>query len=251
MWASGHHAGLTHPAILETMGPRESAPTEAIRSWMLEGTRGGESVADRVKAGGDRFEDFERSLLTFGDEAGQLDQALRLLGDFYTRKHRLMLHVKKELAYPVVTGLAACFIAPLPILIVVGNAGAYLAAALTGVALVLLGGGALIAAVATRYGRRPAMARARFARALATGIQAGLTLPRAVRLAADASAHPEIVAHVRRATDRQLGTTSITDSVADCPHLTPELLAVLRTAEETGDFQPLERLAELYEDGFR
>lgn len=250
MWASGHSAGLAHPSILEMMGPRESQPTESIRRWLLDGTGKGMGIDDLVASGGERFEDFERALLAFGAEAGKLDEAFRLLGDFYTSKHTLMLRVKKDLTYPLVTGLAACFIAPLPLLFF-GHIAAYLIISLAGAAWILLGSGAMIAAVAARYGRRPAMARARMARALATGIQAGLPLPRAVRLAADASAHPEIISFVRRGTDQELGTRSITDSLHGCPHLTPEFLGVLDTAERTGDFAPLRRLAELYEDGFR
>lgn len=250
MWASGQGAGLTHPAILETIGPRESRRTEAIRQWLLRGTRRGVGIADLVRPADAPFDDFERALLAFGDEAGHLDEALRLLGDLYTSKHRLMLRVKKELAYPLVTAVAACFIGPVPLL-VFGQPFAYLVVAGGGAAWVLLGSGALIAAVAARFARQPAFARARMARALTTGIEAGLPLPRAIRLAADASAHPDIRAFVNRATDRQLGTSSIGESLAGCPHLTPELAAVVTTAETTGDFSPLRRLAELYEDGFR
>lgn len=250
MWASGHSAGLPHPAVLEMMGPRESQPTESIRRWLLEGTGKGMGIDEVVQSGGERFEDFERALLAFGAEAGTLDEAFRLLGDFYTSKHTLMLRVKKDLTYPLVTGLAACFIAPLPLL-VLGHTAAYFAIAVAGAAWILLGSGAMITAASKRYGRRPAMARARMARALATGVQAGLPLPRALRFAADASAHPEITAFVWRATDRQLGTRSLTESLHGCPHLTSEFLAVLDTAERTGDFGPVRRLAELHEDGFR
>ncbi|HUH13612.1 MAG TPA: type II secretion system F family protein, partial [Longimicrobiales bacterium] len=91
----------------------------------------------------------------------------------------------------------------------------------------------------------------RMARALATAVAAGLPLPRAVRLAADASANPDIRAFVGALGEQRLATASIGDSLAGCPHLTPELAAVLATAERTGDFGPLARLATMYEDGFR
>lgn len=250
MWAQGHRAGLSHPASLEAMGARESPATERARQWLLRGTGRGVGIDDLVRPADAPFEDFERALLAFGDEAGALDDALRLLGDFYTSKHRLMLEVRKQLAYPLFTGLAACFIAPLPLLFF-QETGLYLITALAGVAWILLGSGALVAAIAARFGRAPALARARMARALAAAIQAGLPLDRAVRLAADASAHPGIRAFVARASDRRLATSSISDSLRGCPHLTPEFLGVLATAEATGDFSPLARLAELYEEGFR
>lgn len=160
MWGSGHSAGLAHPAILEMMGPRQSRPTESIRQWLLDGTGKGMGIDELVVSGEGRFEDFERALLAFGAEAGKLDEAFRLLADFYTSKHTLMLRVKKDLTYPLVTGLAAWFIALLPLLIL-GQTAAYLIIPLGGAAWILLGSGAMIAAVAARYGRRPALARAR------------------------------------------------------------------------------------------
>ena len=232
------------------MGVRESPVTEAARQWLLQGTRRGASVSELVNTGGQQFEEFERTLLVLGDESGQLEKSLRLLGDFYARKHKLMLWVRKQMAYPFFTALAACFIAPFPLLFF-GNTTAYLISALSCAAVLLLASQSFIAAVAARYGRKPPLARARMARALATAIEAGLTLPRAVRLAADASANAEIRSFVNRISEQRLATTSISKSLAGCPHLTPEFVGMLATAEHTGDFTPLSRLAELYEDGFK
>ena len=250
MWAAGHGAGLTHPASFEAMGVRESRAVEGMRQWLLSGTRRGSDLTTLVRSGAGRFEELDRALLTLGDESGRLDGALRLLADFHTRKHQLMLWVKKKMAYPVITLLAACFVAPLPLL-VAGNTRGYLSLALAGVLVLVLNSSALLAATAARYGRRPPLARARMARALATAVEAGLPLPRAVRLAAEASGHPAIRDFVAAIGERQLATSSLSESLTACPHLTPEFTAVLATAERTGDFSPLARLAELYEDGFR
>jgi type II secretory pathway component PulF len=250
MWSAGHSAGLSHPASLENMGERESAAVEDMRRWLLAGTRRGADLATLVKTGGARFEDFERALLTLGAESGRLDQALQLLAGFYTKKHQLMLWIRKKMVYPAFTLLAACFVAPLPLL-VAGNTAAYVVIALSGVALIALNSAGLIAAAAARYGRRPPLARARMARALATAVEAGLPLPRAVRLAAEASAHSAIRQFVARLDERRLATSPVSESLAGCPHLTPEFVAILATAEHTGDYTPLSRLAELYEDGFR
>ena len=250
MWAVGHSAGFAHPKSLETMGPRASANTERVRAWLLEGTTRGRPLAELLRSGGTRFEEFERALLTLGEESGRLDDAFRLLGDFYTKKHQLMLWVKKKMAYPLFTGLAACFIAPLK-LAFTGRAVAYFAFAFGAAALLLATSGSLVAAVAASYGRKPPLARARMARALATAVEAGLTLPRAVKLAADASASPEIRAFVQRYSEKQLSARSISVSLAGCPHLTPDFLGMLDVAERTGDFMQLTRLAELYEDGFQ
>lgn len=250
MWTTAHDAGFPYSKALETIGERQSSRTEEARRWLLEGTRRGRDLAELVRRGGGRFEDFERSLLTWGEETGHLDDALRLLGDFYQKKHALMLWVKKQLAYPLLTALLACFIAPFPLLFF-GHAGAYLVAALSGVAILLLASKGIVMALAARYGRKPALARARMARALATAIEAGLPVQRAVRLAVDASANPAIRSYVAAIDERRLSTTSIGDTLARCPHVTPELAATVATAESTGDFSALTRLAELYEDGFR
>jgi type II secretory pathway component PulF len=250
MWAVGHSAGFPHPKSLETMGPRASADTEQVRAWLLEGTAKGRGIVDLVRTGGKRFEDFERALLTLGEESGRLDEALRLLADFYMKKHQLMLWVKKKMAYPLFTALAACFIAPLP-LAFSGSTGTYFVAAFGSVALLLFASGGIVATVAARYGRKPPLARARMARALSTAISAGLTIPRAVRLAADASTNPEIRAFVHRQSEKQLSARPMAVSLAGCPHLTPDFMAMLDVAERTGDFGALARLAELYEDGFR
>ena len=250
MWRVGHSAAFAHPKSLETMGPRESAPTEAVRLWLLAGTTRGRGVEELVKSGGRRFEEFERALLTLGEESGRLDDALRLLGDFYMRKHQLMLRVKNQMTYPLFTGLAACFIAPL-LLLVKGHTTAYLVSAFGAATFLALSAGGIVAGVAAAYGRKPPLARARMARALATAVEAGLALPRAIRLAADASANPDIRAFVMRQSEQQLTARSIAASLDGCPHLTPEFTGFLQTAEATGDFSSLTRLAELYEDGFR
>lgn len=243
-------AGFAHHKAFETMGPRQSVLTEEIRQWLLAGTKRGRPLEEVVKAGARRFEEFERALLTLGEESGSLEEALRLLADFYMKKHLLMQWVKKQMVYPVFTGLAACFIAPFPLLFF-GHPGAYAMTAGSGVLILLSSAGGMIAAAAARYGRQPAMARARMARALTTAIEAGLTLGRAMRLAADASANPEIRAFIARIGERELSTQSIGESLSGCPHLTPEFVAIVATAERTGDFSGLAKLADLYEDGFR
>lgn len=250
MWRTMCAAGFAHPKAFETMGTRQSLPTEQVRQWLLDGTTRGQSVVDVVKAGGSRFEEFERALLTLGDESGRLEQVLGQLAVFYTRKHLLMLWVKKKMAYPFFTGIFACLIAPLQLLFF-GHERLYMLIAGSGIAALMLGAGTIIAATSAYYGRKPPLVRARMARALVTAIEAGLTLPRALRLAADASASPEIRAFVGRLSERQLANASLQQTLTDCPHMTPEFAAIVATSERTGDFGGLARLAELYEDGFR
>ena len=250
MWRAGYAAAFTHPKSFETMGPRAAPTVEAARRWLLDGTKRGRDVAELVAAGGARFEAFERALIPLGEESGNLDNTLRILADFYMKKHKLMLWVKKQMAYPFFTALFACVIAPLQLLLF-GHERAYFVIAGSGIAGILLGASSIVVAVAARYGRKPPLARARMARGLATAIEAGLPLGRAVRLAADASASPEIRAFVAAKSEHQLIAGTIAATLAGCPHLTPDFIAVLQTSELTGDFGAIARLAELYEDGFR
>jgi type II secretory pathway component PulF len=250
MWHAGFSAAFTHPQTLETMATRESAGVEDARRWVLGGVKRGRGVTETVRAGGDRFDDFERALIALGEESGRLEHTLRLLADYFTRKHRFMLWVKKQMAYPMMTTFAACFIAPFPLLFY-GYPAAYFASAISAAALLVAGGGALVIAASKTFGRKPHVARALFTRALAMAIEAGLPLDRALRLAADASANDEIRAYFDGQSNRVLGGTSIAATLAACPHVTPELLTVIDTAERTGDFTVVTRLADLYEGGFK
>jgi type II secretory pathway component PulF len=250
MWCAGQSAGLTIAHTLETMGPRELPNVESARRWLLDGVTRGRSIADLVKAGGSRFESFETSLLTLGEETGTLEQSLRLLAEFYSRKHRLMLWVKKQMAYPFFSAFFACFIAPLQLL-VMGYAGAYLVIAGGSLVALFSAGGSIIVGVSKFFGNKPRLVRARFIRSLATAIEAGLPLPRSVRLAADASANDEIRTYIRGFSERQLMERPIADTLARCPLMMPDMLAIIETAERTGDFGILSRFADLYEDGFR
>ena len=159
MWRTMYSAGFPHPKTFETMGVRQSALTEQIRLWLLVGTKRRRSIADLVKAGGTRFEEFERALLTLGEESGRLDQCLRLLSAFYMKKYLLMLWVKKKMVYPFVTGFFACLIAPVPLL-VFGHPRVYFALAGSGIAAILFGSGAIVAATSAHYGRKAALVRA-------------------------------------------------------------------------------------------
>ena len=251
MWRAGAAAGFTVPKTLETMGPRGAPHVEELRLWLLDGTREGKDVAQLVRLGRTRFDAFESAMLMLGDESGTLENSLRLLADFYARKHRLMLAVRKQMAYPLFTGIFATLIAPFPLLYF-GHTLAYLATVTVGLAGWILSGGAIVVAFANRYGRKPALVRARLARALATAIEAGLPLPRAVRLAADASANEDVKAFVRAIDEPTLGSQPIAVTLASCPHMSPDFLAVLQVAERTGDCRTsLARVADSYEDGFR
>lgn len=249
-WRAGVSAGLTHPTILAQVGETRGT-TKALRAHLLAGTAAGRDIATLVKAGRHLLEPFEVALLTLAEEGGQLEYVLGQLADFHMRQYKLILNVRKHLAYPMFVSLAAAVLLPLP-LVFAGHGGAYLIAAGGGVATWFLAGGAVFARLAQRFQRRPAFVRARFARALALTVGAGLPLGRSALLAAEASGDPGLVAHLRRQGERRLVSQPLTTSLRGAPMMTPELQSALIVAGQTGDFAlTLGKLADLYEDGFR
>lgn len=249
-WRAGVSAGLTHPRILATLNPSRGT-TAKVRQLFLEGTTAGQGIAALVRQRPALFEPFEASLLTLGDESGQLEPVLAALGEFFFRQYRMMLKVRSRMMYPMFLGLAATFIGPLP-LVFMGQARTYVAITVMGLIAWATVGGSWLAGRAQAYQRRPEFVRARLARALATAIEAGLPLGRAATLAVRASGSPALVAHVRRFEERALTSQPISATLAGAAGITPEFLASLQVAERTGDFTTtMRRLAELYEDGFR
>ncbi len=249
-WRMGLSAGLTHPAILSKSIARGGL-VGRIRDYLLAGTSRGEGVASLVRKAPQLFEPFESALLAMGEESGQLDLTLTQLADFHTRQYRVILAVRKWMSYPLFVSLFAVVALPLP-LVFAGRVTAYWIAAGFGLVAWFAFGGFVFGGLAQRYQRRPQFVRARFARTLALCIGAGLPLPRAALLAAEASGDPALLAQLRRLGERRPASQPLSASLEGAPVLTPELRAALIVAEQTGDFAgPVGRLADLYEDGFK
>ena len=249
-WRMGLAAGLSHPMILSKPIARGGL-VGAIRDHLLEGTSQGKDIAALTRSGARYFEPFEAAILSMGEESGQLEEMLTHLADFHTKQYRVILQVKKWLSYPLFVSLFAVVILPIP-LIFRGMMTAYWTATIGGLISWFAFGGIAIGRLAQRYQRRPPFVRARFARTLSLCIGAGLPLPRAVTLAADASGDPLLARHVRRFGERALASQPLSVTLAQAPVMTPELHAALLVAEKSGDYAgPVGRLADLYEDGFR
>ncbi len=251
MWRAAVHAGLTNEHALKTIGRRGAPHVEEMRDWLLDGARRGQRVTYLVRTGGKRFEPMERAILVLGEETGTFEEALHLLAQFYQSKHKLILWIKKQMAYPMFTALCMVFIAPFPLLYF-GQTLAYVGFVTTGCVAWITSGGSFLMMMAQRYGARPELVRARFARALATGVEAGVPLPRAIRLAAEAAADPALSAFVNRMDEHQLAADGLHETFAAAPHMSADMIGVLAVADRTGDFtNTLRKLADLYEDGFR
>ena len=248
MWQTGYRAGLSHANVLETMGERTDSPdTEAWRRKIIAGTTARRTLASIAKANSSLVQPFEAALLVAGEESGSLEQALRSLGDHFQGEHRLLLKVWSKLTYPLMVSLVAVLILPLP-LVVQGMVKQYWVLVAIGLALWYGLGGSLVAVIATRYASRREFVLGRLARALANGIEAGLSLDRVVTLAADISGDSQIVTHVRKIPPRERGARPISEIFEGCDAIPPEMISAMRVGELSGDYSgSLRKMAELYD----
>ena len=217
-WHAAMRMGATNPRIVDMIGPR---PTS--------------------------LQPFEAALIEFGEESGSLEQSLSALVAHFKAEHKLLLRIWSKLTYPLIVSLAFIVIGPVP-LIFMGQTRTYLISVLGGLALWYGLGGGVIVGLAANYANRREFVLTRLARTIAAGIEAGLPLDRVVILAVQATAHPELTAHVKRFSARQLGTQSLSETFAGCPVIPPEMVAAIKVAEVSGDFSgALRKLADLYE----
>jgi type II secretory pathway component PulF len=251
MWLAGCHAGLPHPRVLEALGPFARSPrTEALRQYLLAGTKRRQALATLVRDKPALFAPFEAALLVLGEESGALEQCLRLLADYFAAEHRMMRWVKQKMSYPLTEMLAAAVIGPLPLLFN-GHSALYLPAAAAGLAVCSLAGGSVLLAVARYYGRQPRFVRGRLARALTIAVEAGLPLGRAVELAVAATGDPAIAAHVAGIPAKTIATQPLARTFAGCPKVPREMVAVMEIAGVTGDYSgTLKKLATLYDGDY-
>ena len=247
MWQAGQRMGATHMHILDTMGPQTAPGVERWRTTLLEHMRRGRTIESVVKQNPALVQPFEGALLSFGEESGSLEQSLITLAAHFKAEHRLLLRIWSKLTYPLIVSLAFVVIAPLP-LIAQGQLRAYCIAVTVGLAAWYGLGGAVVVAVAAQFARRPEFVLARLARVLAGGIEAGLPLDRVVALAASATAHPALTAHLRRFSLKQLGAQPLSESFSGCAVIPHEMTAAMKVAELSGDYSgALRKLADLYE----
>ena len=78
-----------------------------------------------------------------------------------------------------------------------------------------------------------------------------MPLDRVVKLATEAAASRHVAEHVARIPPRHLRGQPLEKTFADLKIVPPEMLAALKVADETGNYgDTLEKLADLYDDGF-
>jgi type II secretory pathway component PulF len=235
-WNTGLAAGLSSNVVLEQMGSIAFPVVEETRRYLVIGTAQGKSVTALVKARPKLFAAFEGAVLAAGDESGTLNQSLRLLTDYFTGEFKRSLTVRNALGYPVFLGLVAAFGLPF-VMLPKSPVKTYVTAIAILLAAFLLAGGVFLSILASIFLNTNAMTRARFARTLASMLEAGIPLGRAVRLAVDASGNRGLAEHIKKRTERELSTTPLATLFEGCEEIPAGLMGQMMVADATADYR--------------
>ena len=248
MWHTGYSAGLDHVTSLSQMGDfSRSRLVGRLRAALLDGVKSRNSLTDTIRKQSEGIVPFEAALLELGEESGQLDAVLKLLGDYFAAEHRMVLRVKKHLAYPMVNAVAASFIVAIPVLIF-GNPVAYFLAIATQLAMLAMFGGTVLMAVVGWYRNRPKFVIGRFCRALALAVEAGLSLDRVATLAVAAADNVDLQRHFDRIDRRTMAGQPLARTFSGTWVLPREVVAALDVADASGNYgDTMRKLAELYD----
>ncbi len=234
-WNTGLAAGLPSSVVLDQMGEIGFPSVEETRRYLVVGTGQGKSVTTLVKARPNLFAPFEGAVLATGDDAGTLNQSLRLLTDYFAGDFRRRLAVRNALGYPVFLGLVASFGLPFVVLRK-SPVKTYVVAIVILLAGFLLLGGVFISIIASIALSTNAVTRARFARILAATLEAGVPLGRSVRLAVDASGNRGLVEQIKKRTERELNTTPLAKLFEGCEDVPAALMGQMMVADATGEY---------------
>ena len=251
-WGAAFGMGSTYKNTMNELGIEfGSGKTEDIRRYLGAAADQRSTLVDALKrAPKGMLEPFETAVLTLGEETGSLDRSLRLLGDWFQSQHKLLIRLWSKSTYPLFLTLFAAVALPLP-LIFRGETNGYLIRAGAGVLAWWFFGGTIVYLPARFAAGRGKWVRARLARSISTGMQAGASIERVLDLAVAAAANPELSRCVQQVpvTKRRQQPLSVT--LKGCPHVPPELVAAMQVAESTGNWNDtVGRMGELYEDGF-
>ena len=250
-WSLGYHAGMPHGRTLATIGDfKRSRTVSRIRSALVRGAEHKQSVTQTLNDNLELFDSFERGVLTLGEESGGFEEALGFLAAYFAAEYRAVQTVKRWLAYPMATGVAAISIVSFPILFF-GDALKYMAVVSAQLIAAFFFGGAIIGSVARWHSNRQEFVLARFLRALAMGVEAGLPLAKVTEFAVAAAAHPDLTAHLERTPRLERGSQPLAKTFAGCSVLPFEVLAALEVADETGNYgDTLRKLARMYDGNY-
>lgn len=227
---------LQRAAALEEapQGPHARAAAKAFVEAFTTGGLPSQSLAARRAVPRSHAE-----VLAAGEATGRVDSMLDLLASWCEEQARVQAMALRLLMEPAAAWLVIALIVPLGTLIRNGF-GAYAARALP-VLLVPLALGAVLRWHHRSSGRLPGFAEplrllavARFCRTLALLNGAGLPLPRALRDAAEAAAHPDVTEAAHRAARAVEKGATLSDALRRTGVLRPVEMALVADGEITG-----------------
>ncbi len=210
------------------------------------------------------FDDFQRAMVTAGEQSGGLDTMFGRIADALEQQDALRRKIKSETFYPKLTGVASFLLPPLFYLFL-GDTAAYLQHAVVpliyiiGVSLGLFIINRLGAQVRSAYdalaaclpgvgGTVRVVAMARFCRTLASLYAAGIPLPQAVQSAADSCGNAYLGARIKSAIPAIMSGQGLTESLSATRILPPMVVSMLGVGEQTGSLdQTMDKVAEHYE----
>lgn len=269
-------AGVPIISSLETLSRQTHDPR--LKSVVVElagQVREGRNMSVGMQRYPEIFSPLMLSLIRTGEEGGMLDQALKQMANYVEREIQLRNLIRKATLYPkiviaasIVILLAANYIireglhasggisspltddltywlvlGPLIVLLFiffrVGTANPRVRHNYDAVLLKIPGIGSTVIE----------MAMAKFSRALSTLYRAGVPLPKAVKLSADACGNEYLRSRLYPASRILEDGGGITDALSSTRALTPTVLDMTHTGEQTGRIdEMLEKVADYYEE---
>ncbi len=210
------------------------------------------------------FTDFHRAMIGAGELTGRLDLMFARLADALEQEMLLRRNIRRETFYPKAVLVCACLLPPL-FYLVTGNVRGYVTHAV--VPLAWLGGLAGGTFVLNRLGAQAKLpyhtflavlpgiggsvrmvALARFSRTLAALYAAGVTMPKAIRSAAETCGNAFLSSRIVRAIPRITAGGGLVESMRDTNVFPPMVMSMLGTGEQTGSLdQTMNHVAEYYE----
>lgn len=234
-WNAGLAAGIPANVVLEQMGRIPFPSVEEARRYLVVGLGQGKSTSALVNARPSLFAPFEGAVLAAGEQAGKLEQSLRILTDHFAADNRRLMKVRDALLYPVFVGLLASFGLPF-VVMHTSRMESYTKAIAVLLAAFLLLGGVFISVIASIALNTRSRTQARFASVLASMLESGLPVGRAVRFAVDASGNRRLREHVGTRTERELSSSPLAKLFEGCEDVPAELMGQLAVADATGNY---------------
>ena len=272
-------SGMTAIQALHTLDETISHPTVrwAVRG-VLRGVERGQRLSDNMKQFPEVYSPLAVAVVAAGEHGGRLEEMLGVMADYAERDLELRRLLNRETFYPKVLLVALLTIVPGGLTVAtsiaqgIGAGLRWLAPILGGYLLVLFAG-ILVYYMVRAYGASEQgrlaidrfklalpvfgtltnrIAMSRFCRALAALYSAGVPLPEAARLAADASANTAIGHAVSSTVFRIEAGGKLSEALAQTGLVPDLVLSMVRTGEETGNIdQVLHKVADYYDDETR